>query len=61
MIMISLSLSWICQRDRVLLLIKFGLNKNNFFLNKMIILFIYCADVENCKSFRSFGYIYIDI
>ena len=25
----------------------------------MIILFKYYADVENCKSFRGFGYIYI--
>ena len=57
----TLSLSWTCQRDRVSLLIKFELNKNNFFLNKMIILFIYCADVENCESFRSFSYIYIQI
>ena len=29
---LSLSLSWTCQRDRVPLLIKFGLNKNNFAL-----------------------------
>ena len=27
----------------------------------MIILFKYCADVENCDSFRDFGYIYIYI
>ena len=27
----------------------------------MIILFKYCADVENCKRFRGFGYIYIYI
>ena len=27
----------------------------------MIILFKYCADVENCESFRGFGYIYIYI
>ena len=26
----------------------------------MIILFKYCADVENCESFKGFGYIYID-
>ena len=25
----------------------------------MIILFKYCAEVENCESFRDFGYIYI--
>ena len=25
----------------------------------MIILFKYCADVENCGSFRGFGFIYI--
>ena len=25
----------------------------------MIILFKYCADVKNCKSFRGFGFIYI--
>ena len=56
--MMSLSLSWTCQRDRISLLIKFGLKKN-FYLNKMIILFKYCADVENCESFRGFGFIYI--
>ena len=27
----------------------------------MIILFKYYADVENCESFRGFGYIYIYI
>ena len=27
----------------------------------MIILFKYCADVENCDTFRDFGYIYIYI
>ena len=27
----------------------------------MIILFKYCVDVENCKSFRGFSYIYIYI
>ena len=32
----SLSLSWNYQRDRVSLLIKFRLNKNNFVLKKMI-------------------------
>ena len=31
---LSLSLSWNYQRDRVSLLIKFGLNKNNFVLKK---------------------------
>ena len=25
----------------------------------MIILFKYCADVENCESFRGFGFIYM--
>ena len=30
MIMMSLSLDWTCQRDRVSILVKFGLNKNNF-------------------------------
>ena len=49
--MMSLSLSWIYQRDRVLLIVKFELKK--------IILFKYCVDVENCESFRSFNYIYI--
>ena len=33
MIMVSLSLSWTCERDRVSPLVKFGLNKNNY-LNK---------------------------
>ena len=27
---LNLSLSWTCQRDRVSLIVKFGLNKNNF-------------------------------
>ena len=27
--------------------------------NKKTILFKYCANVENCGSFRGFGYIYI--
>ena len=53
MTMMSLSLSWIYQRDRVLLIVKFELKK--------IILFKYCVDVENCESFRGFGYIYIYI
>ena len=30
-------------------------------LNKIIILFKYCADVENCGNFRGFSYIYIYI
>ena len=34
MVMMSLSLSWTCQRDRVSLHVKFGLNKNNFILKK---------------------------
>ena len=29
MIMMSLRLSWTCQRDEVSLIVKFGLNKNN--------------------------------
>ena len=59
--MMSLSLRWTCQRDRVLLLVKFRLNKNNFvlkksfYLNKMIILFKYCANVENYENFKGFG------
>ena len=28
--MMSLSLSWTCQRDRVSLIVKFGQDKNNF-------------------------------
>ena len=51
--MMSLSLSWTYQRDRVSLLVKFELKK--------IILFKYCVDVENCEGFRSFNYIYIYI
>ena len=27
----------------------------------MIILYKYCTDVENCESFKGFGYIYIYI
>ena len=27
----------------------------------MIILFIYCADMENCRRFRSFSFTYIYI
>ena len=52
MIMMSLNLSWTYQRDRVSFLIKFVL--------KIIILFKYFVDVENCESFRGFGFIYID-
>ena len=48
----SLSLSWTCYRDRVSLLVKFRLNKNN--------LVKYCADLGNYESFRGFGFIYID-
>ena len=51
--MMSLSLSWIYQRDRVLLIVKFELKK--------IILFKHCVDVENCESFKGFSYIYIYI
>ena len=51
--MMSLSLSWTYPRDRVSLLVKFELKK--------LILFKYCADVENCESFRGFGFIYIYI
>ena len=51
--MMSLSLSWIYQRVRVLLIVKFELKK--------IILFKYCVDVENCESFKGFNYIYIYI
>lgn len=29
-----------------------------FSLNKMIILFKYCADVKNCESFRGFGFLF---
>ena len=32
--MMSLSLSWTCQKDGVSFLVKFGLNKNNFVLKK---------------------------
>ena len=49
----SLSLSWTYQRDKVSLLVKFEL--------KIIILFKYYVNVENCESFRGFGYIYIYI
>ena len=32
--MMSLILNWICQRDRISHIVKFGLNKNNFILKK---------------------------
>ena len=48
--MMSLSLSWTCQKDRALFLVKFGLTK--------IILFKYRADVENCGSSKDFDFIY---
>ena len=32
---------------------------SSIYIYKMIILFKYCADVENCGSFRGFGFIYI--
>ena len=31
------------------------------FLKSQIILFKYCVNVENCESFRGFGFIYIYI
>ena len=49
----SFSFNWTCYRDRVSLLVKFGLKK--------IILFKYFTNVENCENFRGFGYIYIYI
>ena len=58
--MMSLNLSWTYQRDRVLLSVKFELKKK-IYLNKMIILFKYCTDVENYESFKCFSYIYIYI
>ena len=42
----------------------FFLRKRNvryLFKKSQIILFKYCVDVENCESFRGFGYIYIYI
>ena len=42
----------------------FFLRKRNvryLFKKSQIILFKYCADVENCENFRDFGYIYIYI
>ena len=30
MIMMSLSLNWICYKDKVSFIVKFGQNKNNF-------------------------------
>ena len=47
--MMSLSLSWTYQKDKVLFLIKFEL--------KIIILFKYCVDVKNCERLRGFGFI----
>ena len=44
-------------------LVRFLFWKSNvcyLFLKSQIILFKYCVDVENCESFRGFGYIYID-
>ena len=49
----SLSLSWTYQGDKVSLLVKFEL--------KIIILFKYYVNMENCESFRGFDYIYIYI
>ena len=62
MIMMCLSLSWICQKDKVSLIVKFGLKKIILFKkNDNDLFFKYYADVENCESFRSFGFIYIYI
>ena len=36
--MMSLSLSWTCQKYGVSFLVKFGLNKNNFVLKKLIMM-----------------------
>ena len=57
--MMSLILSWTCQRDRVLFLIKFELNKNNFILenNNNVV----SSRKFNKKSKISVIYIYIYI
>ena len=51
--MMSLSLSWTCQKDRVSLLVKFELKRKNSFK--------YCVDVENCESFRDLNKIQREI
>ena len=37
------------------------IHTHSVYSNKMIILFKYCKDVENCKSFRGFSFIIIII
>ena len=56
--MMSLSLSWTYYRNRISPLIKFGL-KIIILFKENNNLFKYCADVENCESFRDFSFIYI--
>ena len=61
--MMSLSLSWTCQRDRISLIVKFELNKYNFFYkkndNNNDFILKYYVDVETCESFRGFSFIYV--
>ena len=53
MVIMNLSLSWTCQRDRISLIIKFRLNKNNFILKKMIMM--WQVPKRSIKS-QGFGY-----
>ena len=47
-------------RDKVSLIVKFGLKKIILFKkNDNDLFFKYYADVENCESFRGFSFIYI--
>ena len=57
---LSLSLSWTCQRNRVSLIVKFGLNKNNFIEKKNDNNVANSREV-NKKSKFSVIYIYIYI
>ena len=51
MMSLSLSLNWTCQRDRVSLLAKFGLNKNNFVLKNDNDEFEFKLDLLERQSF----------
>ena len=54
--MMSLSLSWTCQRNRVSLFVKFGLNKNNFVKKKMMSLSLsWTCKRDRVSLFVKFG------
>ena len=59
----SLSLSFFESLRESFLYFNFNVSLSNILVNRVFNFFnfIYCADVENCESFKGFDYIYIYI